>query len=94
MDDTTLKNSLDELEDHPNLYKRMPTQCHIIAPHRERDIKCETYIMQNFTDDALRRDHHNSYDHSECSVRVQASRDRTEDEKAAVRKALYSLKRT
>ena len=107
VDDTTLV-SLDGLEEHPHLYTRTPTHCHIVTPSQSRPVnphpvtssssegalECETYIMHNCTDDALQRPHFSSYDWSEVSEDVRAFRDRTEDERAAIRKALYSLKCT
>ena len=107
MDDTTLA-SLDELEEHPHLYTRTPTHCHIVTPAQshpvnphsvtstssEGAIECEAYIVHNCTDDALQRPYFDTYEWAEMSEDVRAFRDRTEDERAAIRRALYNLKCT
>lgn len=103
MDDDVLAK-LDELEEHPTLYTRTPTNCRLLTPSPQShpspspssptpsdpttSVECETYLVFDFTDAALQLPHHSSYDVKNLPQGVEAAPS-AEDRSPELATAIY-----
>lgn len=103
MDDDVLAK-FDELEEHPTLYTRTPTHCHLLTPSLQphpspspspptpanptTSVECETYLVFDFTDAALQLPHYSSYDVNNLPQGVEAAPS-AEDRSAELATAIY-----
>ena len=100
VDELTLEQ-LDQLEHHPTLYTRTPTHCHLLTPspsttHTTLQLECETYLVFDFADAALKLPHYSSYDVYDLPRGVAtppSAKDRSQELNEAIYKSLFCIKR-